>query len=82
MGHYILLAAISRVLDPTGKVQIGKWYDSTILRRLWGYPKSVFNSQRFWDHMDMVNEEDINQVQKKLIPCIVNKFGIETIVFC
>ncbi|MCL4377047.1 MAG: IS1634 family transposase, partial [Actinobacteria bacterium] len=78
VGHYILLAAINRVLDPTSKVQIGKWYDSTILRRLWGYPKSVFNSQRFWDHMDMVSEEDINQVQKKLIPCIVNKFGIET----
>ena len=30
VGHYIVLAALNRVLDPTSKSQIGDWYHDTI----------------------------------------------------
>ena len=42
IGHYIVLAAINRALDPVSKLQIGDWYQGTILQRLWGFPSSAF----------------------------------------
>ena len=47
VGRLILLAALSRVVAPRSKAQIGTWYDGTVLRRLWGTPASAFTSQPF-----------------------------------
>jgi transposase len=78
VGHYMLLAALNRALEPCSKIAIGDWYESTVLRRLWKFPKSVFSSQRFWDHMDMLTEEKILTIQEKLIPHIKSKFGFNS----
>lgn len=77
VGHYMVLAAINRALAPCSKVAIGDWYDNTVLRRLWRFPKSVFSSQRFWDHMDMIPEEAIDTVQDQLLPRLQRDFGID-----
>lgn len=78
VGHYMLLAALNRALAPCSKIAIGDWYEGTVLRRLWGFPKSAFSSQRFWDHMDMVSEEAIETVQEGLIPRIAEGFGLNS----
>ena len=54
IGHYIVLAAINRALDPVSKLQIGDWYQDTVLQRLWGFPSSAFTSQSYWNHMDLI----------------------------
>jgi transposase len=77
VGDYMLLAAINRAMAPRSKVEIGNWYEETVLRRLWRFPKTVFSSQRFWDHMDMVSEEAIDAIQDKLAVRIQQEFGIE-----
>ncbi len=77
VGHYLLLAAINRALSPKSKVEIGDWYESTVLRRLWRFPKSAFISQRFWDHMDMVSEKAIERIQDKLALSIKQEFGLD-----
>jgi hypothetical protein len=56
VGRYMVLAALNRALAPCSKVSIGNWYEQTILKRLWRFPRSDFSSQRFWDHMEMVSE--------------------------
>ena len=48
VGQYMLLAALNRALAPCSKVGIGPWYEDTIIRRLWGFRKSSFSSQRFF----------------------------------
>lgn len=78
VGHYMLLAAINRALDPCSKLAIGDWYETTVLRRLWQFPKSVFSSQRFWDHMDMLDEESIETIQEKLISRVKSVFGFNS----
>jgi len=78
VGHYMLLAALNRALDPCSKLAIGDWYESTVLRRLWRFPKSVFSSQRFWDHMDMLDEESIETIQEKLISRVKSVFGFNS----
>jgi len=77
VGHYIILAALNRALEPLSKLAIGNWYEQTILRRLWGFDKSAFTSQRFWDHMDRLSEENIEDIQKQLVPHIAQEFGID-----
>ena len=77
VGHYMLLAALNRALDPCSKLAIGDWYEQTILRRLWRFPKSAFSSQRFWDHMDLVSDKAIDAVQDRLAKRIEAEFGRE-----
>jgi len=78
VGHYMLLAALNRALSPCSKVEIGQWYEGTILRRLWRLPKSAFKSRRFWDHMGMMSEDAIEAVQERLVERVRAEFGIES----
>jgi transposase len=80
VGHYIILAALNRALEPLSKLAIGTWYEQTVLRRLWGFDKSAFTSQRFWDHMNRLSEQDIEDIQERLVPCIETEFGIDTTI--
>ena len=77
VGHYLLLAALNRALAPCSKLAIGDWYEQTVLRRLWRFPKSLFSSQRFWDHMDMVSEEAIDAIQERVVSRVRDAFGID-----
>lgn len=78
VGHYIVLAALNRALDPCSKMAIGDWYEQTILNRLWRFPKSAFSSQRFWDHMDRVSPENISAIEEALIPLLQQQFGLDS----
>lgn len=76
VGRYMLLAAINRALAPSSKLAIGEWYGQTVLKRLWRHPPSAFSSQRFWDHMDMVSEGAIAEIEQRLASRIVSVFGL------
>jgi len=78
VGHYMVLAAINRALCPLSKTAIGDWYEQTVLRRLWGYPKKAFSSQRFWDHMGMISEEAILKVEERLAAKVLSEFSLDT----
>jgi len=77
VGHYLVLAALNRAVAPCSKVVIGDWYSDTVLRRLWRFPKTVFSSQRFWDHMDMVTEEAMTEIQERVVSQIETEFGLD-----
>ncbi|MBF8263868.1 MAG: transposase-like protein [Parachlamydiales bacterium] len=78
LGHYILLAALNRALEPTSKLQIGDWYRETVLQRLWGFPADAFTSQSYWNHMDRISPEAIGQIQDQLAMRIRQEFHIDT----
>ncbi len=80
VGHYMILAALNRALAPCSKLAIGDWYEQTILRRLWHYPKSKFSSQRFWDHMDMLSDKAIERVEEELLRRVKMEFGLDSSV--
>ena len=77
VGHYIILAALNRALKPLSKLAIGDWYEETILRRLWGFKKTAFSSQRFWDHMDRLSIENLEKIQEDLVLRIEHEFGLD-----
>ena len=76
-GRYLLLAAVNRVVAPKSKVQIGAWYERTVLRRLWGLPSRHFSSQRFWEAMDRVDEAALQAIEEDLARAAVREFGVE-----
>lgn len=77
VGHYMILAAINRVLSPCSKLKMSDWYEGTVLQRLWRFPSSAFTSQRFWDHMDLISEEQIDQIQEKVAQSIKESFKLD-----
>lgn len=76
VGQYIVLAALNRILDPCSKLQMSEWYHQTILSRLWGYPTETFTSQMFWNHMNMINEKNIDNIQEAITKKLVRDFNI------
>jgi len=76
VAHYILLAAFNRALDPCSKLAIGDWYAQSILRKIWHFPTSAFSSQRFWDHMDRIEDHHIARIEERLLPRIKERFGL------
>jgi transposase len=78
VAQYMIMAAINRALDPCSKLAIGDWYEQTLLKKLWAFPKSAFSSQRFWDHMDRVSSDAIREIEEKLVTQIRQHFGLDT----
>ena len=68
---------MNRALCPLSKLAIGNWYEQTVLRRLWGFEKAAFSSQRFWDHMDRLSEEQIETLQEKVAARVEETFGLD-----
>ncbi|MCX7049668.1 MAG: IS1634 family transposase [Candidatus Sumerlaeota bacterium] len=78
VGEYILLAALNRAIEPCSKLAMGAWYEETVLRRLWGYGAEAFSSQRFWDHMDRIEESHIVQIQERVLASVKTNFGLDS----
>jgi transposase len=67
IGQFMLLAALNRAAAPCSKLQIGQWYEETILPDLWKLPAESFSSQRFWDAMNAVSEEAMRAIERDLV---------------
>ncbi len=78
IGHYILLAALNRALDPLSKSKIGDWYKDTILHRLWNFSQDAFTSQNYWNQMDLIPLEAIKTIQDRLVEKVREEFKINT----
>jgi transposase len=79
VGHYLLLAAISRVVEPISKRACWEWYQQTCLPRLMddAINKSDLSSQRFWDHMHMVPITAIPEIEKAISQRLVQLFDLD-----
>jgi len=78
VGQYILVAIINRVVGPCSKLQMPKWYDNSILRRIWKYSPEVFTSQRFWDHMNLFSDKHIEEIQRRVTNKVLETYDINT----
>ena len=76
IGRFILLAVVNRIVAPKSKAQIGSWYDTTVLRRLWGTPASAFTSQAFWAAMDHLDTPALEAIETDLARAAMNRFGV------
>ena len=72
VGQYIAIAALNRAICPTSKMAMWEWFSGTTLRRF--FPEAnekLLSSQRFWDHMDLVDAEKGKRFWEGLIGRVI-----------
>ena len=78
MGLYLTLAAINRGIKAVSKRSMWKWFQDTILFRI--FPeinKASLSSQRFWDNMSTITENKIQSGWIKLINSVLDNEKID-----
>ncbi len=76
-GQYMLLAALNRCVAPTSKSTLYDWYRKTVLQRLLPTSKRSLASQRFWDHMEYLDEETIAKIEEQFTLRLVEHFKVD-----
>ena len=76
VGQYLLLATLNRAACPTSKAQLAHWYKQTILTRLLPATTDGLSSQAFWNHLDRIQEADIQSIEQALSRRLVEHFKI------
>jgi transposase len=77
-GEYIHIIALNRALYPRSKRRIRRWYERTILPFILRIPPEKLTSQAFWEHMEYLNEEAIEQIEKELSSRIIELYDLNT----
>lgn len=84
VGQYLVIAALNRAVNPTSKRGLYEgWYKDSVLSRIWKAKGTALSSQRFWDHMDQVEPEHIEAIQKDVLARLAERFSLggETILY-
>jgi transposase len=77
VGHYLVLSAINRAIWPQSKRAFAPWYYNTVLARLLPVPKQQLTSQRFWDHMNLLEQPHLAKIQQALLARISEHFPLK-----
>lgn len=77
-GEYIVTAAINRAIYATSKRSMWEWFSDTILVRLMPKAsKDALTSQRFWDHMNRIQEEDIEKIWNSILSGVIGREKVD-----
>jgi len=76
VGHYLALAAINRAVWPQSKRAFAAWHRGTGLARLVPAPSAELDSRRFWDHMDLVEADQVARIQQALLATLSQRFPL------
>jgi len=76
-GQYILLAALNRAVAASSKSSLYEWYRKTVLYRLIPTSKRSLASQRFWDHMNYLDESTIAKIEEELTGRLIEQFNVD-----
>jgi transposase len=77
VGTYIALATLNRVVDPCSKLAFEKWWGKTAGDRWVRVPAGALDHRRFWDAMDVFGEEDLNEIERRIVAAMVERFEID-----
>ncbi|NQE53324.1 hypothetical protein C5S29_07000 [ANME-1 cluster archaeon GoMg3.2] len=78
VGEYLHIITLNRALYPRSKRGIRRWYERTILPFILRIPPEKLTSQAFWEHMEYLNEEEIERIEKELSSRIITLYDLNT----
>jgi transposase len=78
VGTYLALAALNRICDPRSKAGFADWYATTSLPRIVQIPARMLDHRRFWDAMDRVDLEKVEEIEAALTRRMIEVFGLDT----
>jgi transposase len=77
VGEYILMATLNRAIAPTSKRKLASWYRDTILARLLPLSPAALRSQRFWDHMNYLDESSLARIEDDITRRVVEGLNVD-----
>jgi transposase len=78
VGTYLGLAALNRVCEPKSKRAFADWWGKTALGRITRIRAAALDHRRFWDAMDAVTVEQLEQIEAALTKRMIEVFGLDT----
>jgi len=81
VGEHILIDIINRIDEQHSHNKLGEWFSKTILRKMFGVKDSYLSSQDYWNHWQYLNEENIENIQKELLPLIIKDIDLTQIFY-
>jgi len=66
VGQSLLLAAIHRAIKPDSKRAFASWAKQTTLHELIAFNPERMDSQYFWEQIDTITEEQMEEVEKEI----------------
>jgi transposase len=77
VGTYIALATLNRVVDPCSKLAFSDWWDKTACDRWLRLPPGALDHRRFWEAMDAIGEDDLQEIERRIVSALVETFSID-----
>lgn len=79
VGTYLTLATVNRIVDPCSKRAFADWWDTTagprfVRPRL---PAGATDHRRFWDAMDTISDQQLEQIEQRLSLRAIELFGLD-----
>jgi hypothetical protein len=78
VGTYLGLAALNRVCEPKSKRAFADWWTGTALGRITQIRAGALDHRRFWDAMDAVTVEQLEQIEAALTRRMIEVFALDT----
>ena len=76
VGTYMALAVANRVVDPVSKRRFSAWWAATAADRWVKVPAPALDHRRFWDAMDSISQEQLIEIERRVVAHAVAEFGI------
>lgn len=77
-GQYLAIAALNRTMQSCSKRSMWEWFSQTaFVRHFPDASRSALSSQRFWDHMDRVDESTAMECWKRILKGTIAREGID-----
>ena len=77
VGTYIALATLNRVVDPCSKLAFSAWWAKTSGDRWLQLPAGALDPRRFWEAMDAIGDEQINEIERRIVAAMVETFQVD-----
>ena len=77
VGMYFALAIANRVTAPCSKLAFSEWWATTAGDRLVKLSASALDHRRFWDAMDAVTEEQLAEIERRVVARMVASFDLD-----
>jgi transposase len=77
VGTYIALATLNRVVDPCSKLAFSEWWAKTAGDRWLTISAGALDHRRFWEAMDAIGEDDLQEIERRIVAKMVETFQID-----
>ena len=77
VGTYIALLVLNRVVAPCSKLGFSDWWATTAGDRLVHLNPEALDHRRFWDAMDQISASQLAEIERLVVSCMVESFGID-----